>query len=429
MEEEYTAENGVSLKDIWGAVKRKIWLVLVVTIGATLAVSLLFGLLINPKAVEYRMRFNILYPASESARYPDGSPFYDFDIVSYGFLEEAKASDAAFSNLDVGRMLKNNEIVLQQEKRENENTVYTVTIKAQPFKNVETAERFLRAVAQVPKTRIIENAKTVDYKLDEEVFKGASFEEKIGLLSDLKTTLLDACDEWIALYGAPYSVNGRTLGNYRSALYVIYGESTKKIIESEFETNGYNGLDISSYATIDDAVKARKTALEEEYKLNDKIIAALQKQATPTARAAAERIDDDKQQTIVIEQIGNMDVAEMLAYYTKRNAQIRHQVDESLTVPNVEAYSKRLNDLFGELQTAAETVTEISSFMYEKNTAINFLTHSAESTGGSSLILVIVATFVLSLLVSVFLAYLLDSKKRKSAHEKPVSRQEEQTQS
>ena len=96
MEEEREIESGISLADIWRAIKRRIWIVLSIVVVLTLVVSLVFGLAINPRAVEYRLRFHILFP-TDSARYPDGSPFYDRDIVSASFLEEAKNSDEDFA--------------------------------------------------------------------------------------------------------------------------------------------------------------------------------------------------------------------------------------------------------------------------------------------------------------------------------------------
>lgn len=414
--EERETEGGISLADIWRAIKRRIWIVLSIVAGITLIVSLVFGLAINPQATEYYLRFHILFPTN-SARYPDGSPFYDRDIVSVSFLEEAKNSNEEFAGLDIARMIKDGAITLGAEHLEGGDTVYTLTVKAHNFGNAESAEKFLRAAAQVPVNRIIENARTLNYKLDAEVFECASFEEKIGLLSELKATLLDACDGWIDLYGATYPVNGRTLGNYRSALYVVFGESTKKSLESESELNGYNGLDLSSHAELKDAVKARRDVLAEEYALNLKIIEELEKQATPQARTAAGGTNNSSQ--IVIEQTGNMDVEEMKAYYKKRNAQIDYQISVTdadkqgvLTVENVEKYITRLSEQFGELQTAAETVAQVSSSIYEKNADVGFLMRKAEKEGGVSLAIVIIGSFIVSFLLAAIVAVALESKKK-----------------
>ena len=411
--EERETEGGISLADIWRAIKRRIWIVLSIVVGITLIVSLVFGLAINPRATEYYLRFHILFPTN-SARYPDGSPFYDRDIVSVSFLEEAKNSNEEFAGLDIARMIKDGAITLGAEHLEGGDTVYTLTVKAHNFNNAESAEKFLRAAAQVPVTRIIENARTLNYKLDAEVFECASFEEKIGLLSELKTTLFDACDGWIDLYGATYPVNGRTLGNYRSALYVVFGESTKKSLESESELNGYNGLDLSSHAELKDAVKARRDVLAEEYALNLKIIEELEKQATPQARIAASGQKDASSG-----QTDNMDVEEMKAYYKKRNAQIDYQISVTdadkqgvLTVENVEKYITRLSEQFGELQTAAEMVAQVSSSIYEKNADVGFLMRMAEKEGGVSLAIVIIGSFVVSFLLAAIVAVALESKKK-----------------
>ncbi len=416
MEEEREIESGISLADIWRAIKRRIWIVLSIVVVLTLVVSLVFGLAINPRAVEYRLRFHILFP-TDSARYPDGSPFYDRDIVSASFLEEAKNSDEDFAGLDINRMIKDGAITLGAEKQENGDTIYTLTVKAQQFGNPDSAEKFLRAAAQVPVNRIVANAQTLNYKLDAEVFDNASFEEKIGLLSELKRTLLAACDGWIDLYGATYPVADRTLGNYRSELYVVFGESTKKDLESESERNGYSGLDLSSHNLLKDAVDARRLVLAEEYKLNERIIAELEKTAVSYAKLAAVTPQEDLR--ITFDPSGNMDVEEMKAHYKKRNAQIDYQIGVTaegeqgvLTVANVEKYVARLSEQFGQLQTAAETVARVSSSIYAKNTDVGFLMRAAEKEGGINLIIVIVGSLVLSFLVAVVVAVALESKKK-----------------
>ncbi len=416
MEEEREIESGISLADIWRAIKRRIWIVLSIVVVLTLVVSLVFGLAINPRAVEYRLRFHILFP-TDSARYPDGSPFYDRDIVSASFLEEAKNSDEDFAGLDINRMIKDGAITLGAEKQENGDTIYTLTVKAQQFGNPDSAEKFLRAAAQVPVNRIVANAQTLNYKLDAEVFENASFEEKIGLLSELKRTLLASCDGWIDLYGATYPVADRTLGNYRSELYVVFGESTKKDLESESERNGYSGLDLSSHNLLKDAVDARRLVLAEEYKLNERIIAELEKTAVSYAKLAA--VTPEEELRITFDPSGNMDVEEMKAHYKKRNAQIDYQIGVTaegeqgvLTVANVEKYVARLSEQFGQLQTAAETVARVSSSIYAKNTDVGFLMRAAEKEGGINLIIVIVGSLVLSFLVAVVVAVALESKKK-----------------
>lgn len=385
-------DEGISFGDIFKVIKRQILIVLLITLLGTVAGSLVFALYFNPRSVEYEMDFNLLYPSSENARYPDGSPFYDFDIVSMKFLEEAKGSDEAFAKLDLERMVRNNGIRLAKQQMETGSDIYTITVKGSYFSNRDTAEKFIRAAAQVPVNRIMQNAQSVDYKLNEKIFEGVSFQDKLELLSSLKSTLLEALDEWIGVFGATYRVNGVSLGNYRSAVYVVYGDSTKAILESEFEINGYDGLDIGSY-TIVQAIEARKTALKAERSRNDQILEALKNQVN-----------------------GNAD-AEMIAYYTKRNAQIDYQIETSLKEENVKAFEERLNAQFEELQQAAETVSTVTSSVYaqDHNTAVSFHRQKVRQSGGTSLVLVIGASFVLSFVFSLVIAFLADSgKKRKT---------------
>ena len=433
MEEE---QGGVSMSDIWTSVKKKLWLVLVIVVVCTAGFGLLFAFAINPRLSEYSLDFRILYPTSSTSRYPDGSPFYDFDIVSQDFLERAKASDEAFSSLDLKKMLRDGDIKLDVDRREEGkgDTEYSLTVKASSFQNVETAEKFLRAVAGVPVAVIVENAGNLNYKLDEPTYTGASFEEKIKLLSDLKKTLITAYDEWIALYGGTYVVNGRTLSNHRASLYVTFGENTQSALEAEGQNNGYYGLDVGGYETLDAAIKARQSELSSERELNASILEALKEYLgagsssnEPVSVAAAAYAADGKTEeeggstTVIINPSQNADISETIAALVKRNEQIARQLTV-LTPENVKNYLARLDAQFSRLQAAAETVAGVATSVYGKNTAAVITSRAVESDGGVNLILVIVIAFVLSLLFGGAFAYFWDHRKngKNTAPEAPM---------
>lgn len=431
-------EEGITFSEILQAIKRQIWIVLAITLAGTLIVSLVFGLFLNPRSAEYEMSFNLLYPSGENARYPDGSPFYDFDIVSSDFLEEAKGTDESFSNIDVARMIRYNDIRLAKQQMETGSDIYTITVKGTYFSNREAAEKFIRAVAQVPVSRITANAQNVDYALNPAIFGGASFEEKLELLSQWKGTLLGALDEWVELYGATYPVNGNTLGNCRSAIYVVYGDSTKSILKSEFETNGYDGLDIGSYDTPDEeaaaierAIKVRTDVLNAEKTLNQEIIDALidatknenQNTGASTYARVADTRNDGDTAAVIVDKNGYMDAAEMIAYYTKRNAQIEYQLNTSLKAENVKSFMDRLDGQFEELKSAAETVSLVASSVYAQNTAVSFHTQRAQRIGGTNLVLVIVCALLISFIISVIVAYFVNNKKKRKTEGDTAAKQ------
>lgn len=396
---------------------------------AAVAAVLAVMFLLNPAKTSYSMDFFILYPTSATEKYPDGAPFYYHDMISAESLNAAKASDEEFSSVDVMRMLKEDDISVSAES-ETVNGVrkytgrYTVTVKGSYFKSARLAERFIRAIANVPVTRIKESAKAIDDTIDDDVFLQASFEERLQLLREQKEKLIAKYDAWIEIYTASYSVEGKTLANYRAEIAVIYGESTQKSLEETFETNGYNQLDLNSYETTQEAIDARVEQLNSEKTLNSKIIDALkeelgsasgQQSAAYSARAlsAKEESASSEGSTVVISP-SDPDLSQMLAYYVKRNTEIDYQLQNTLTVKKVESFAERLTAQCDALNKAAETLTRVTASIYGRDSSVSFETQNAVRQGGTSVAFAAVGVFILVFLIAAVIVYIVEMPKYKA---------------
>lgn len=449
--DEIERNNEMTFGDICRVVRKRIWLTLGVAAGVAVIAVILFAFVLNPFFTYYRMDFELVYPTRASAQYPDGSPFYYHSIVSSEMLGKAQETDPArFSGVDVARMIRDDDVSVSAETREDSGVHtytgwYTVRIKGSYFANEQTAEDFIRAVAQVTVDDIRSRAAALDYAIEEDVFNSASFEERMELLRTLKETLLAQYDSWIELYQGNYAVKvdgaARTLANYRASVNALYGESMQASLMAQFETNGYNGLDLNAHETVEEAIAARKAQLEEERRLNDEIIQALREilQNTQSSVSALSAASDAQPSSALtyedisdllgqfVEGIGTDDqtISEMLAQYVKRNAQIEYQLNTTLTARNVETFADNLNKHYETLTAAAQTLTEVTAAIYSQNSWVTFDLQNAESDGDTSLILVAILGLVLGFLISAIAVCAVDYPKYRASRD--AKREEEET--
>lgn len=425
-------ENKMTIGEICRVVAKRIWIVLGASLAAAAIAALCMAFVINPMCTYYTMTFDILYPTSETAKYPDGAPFYDSDMISVAFLTEAKESDRRFAGLDLNKMLKEDAISLSVGLTGS----YTLTVKGSYFSDTETAEAFIRAVANVPVARIKENANTVDYFVADSVFDAVSFEEQMELLTQQKETLLAKYAEWIALYSETYTVEGKTLLNHRAALTGVYGESTRSAFEEEFETNGYDQINLNSYlllvpdvyATREDAIQAaiyaRILQLKNEQELNEMIITRLKDLLNGASEGSADdsaaayetyaaTLEDGSESTTVVVGSSDLTLSQMLAKFEQRQAKIEYQCSVSLTVKNVQAFADRLKGQYEMLANAAETLTRVTASIYAQNSSVVFETQKAETEGDKSTIFITVVVFLLVFIAASAIVCASDAKRGK----------------
>lgn len=393
-------ENSVSLGEIGRFILKRIWYVLGISVLAAIIAAVVFHFAVNPATARYTMDFRLVYPASATEKYPDGSPFYYQDMISEGNLRAAKESDPAFSSVNTEKMFREDDITVTAETEtvggvKSYTGRYTVTVKGSYFKSETAAKDFIVALANVAVGNIVNNAKNIDYRIDRDIFSSASFEERLQLLKTQKETLLEKYNGWIEIYHETYGVNGKTLANYLSDVTVVYGESTQEGLESAFETNGYDGLDLNTYhGNYEAAIDARKAQLESEKTLNNDIIKILKTAVGSNPPA---------------------DYASVLAPYVTRNIQIEYQLNTTLTVEKVQAFSERLDSQYAALETAAQTAKTVTGAIYEREASARFDSQTANESGSTSTVFVAVGTFIIAFIVCTVVAYLVVSARNRRA--------------
>ena len=420
-------ENGITFGEICRLIGKKIWLVLAIAAGVTVLAVVLFALVFNPLTTYYSMSFELVYPTSSTQQYPDGTPFSYRNIISLSTLEAAKAKEERLAEIDVATMIREDHIsvsaVTEGDAAADSATVtYTLNVKGSYFRDEDTAQLFIRCVADATVDDIIERAAALSYGISSETFNGNNFEARLDLLAEEYATLLEAYDTWISTYSAGYrvTVNGsrRSLSDYRAEVYGLYVEGVRSALASECENGGYGLLyGDEDEIVVQEAINDRVAQLQQEYALNESIISDLKAQreglsgsgataSTLSARTLSAQTDT-QDNTIVISPDPTLE--QRIAYYTERNAVIANQlgaavdgsseVTGTLTADGARAFATKLNGYFTSLNAAAETLKNVTTAIYEQNTFAEFISQNADSSGDTNIVLVAVAAFVLAFIV------------------------------
>ena len=218
--------DGITFMDFLSVIKKRIVWILIVTVIAAVACGLITKLVVNPAKESYELSFTIRYvnqgrlsengEKNETITYPDGSAFYFERIVSGERLEAAKESDEAFKSIDTKKITSEGDISVSCSPRNNNNSVtfYTISVPSRYFSGKEQATKFLKAVCDESRRRIVSNADELVYTAILDTYDSViSFEKQIEVLEKQHLSVLDRYEEYLELY-KNISFENKTLETY-----------------------------------------------------------------------------------------------------------------------------------------------------------------------------------------------------------------------
>lgn len=435
-------ESGISIRDIFRIIGKKIWYVLAATLAVTLAAVLVFMFAINPMSETQSMSFTINYPMSDGGKYPDGSIFNYRDIVSRGVIEAAKGNEEfkeEFASIDVDKVLKKEGITISAEpvpEYGESYYIFTVSLKSTCFSGVE-AEDFINALGEAFISFVEQKAESLSYNIDKNTFENASFKDQLRILDEQKEILIAQYDLWIKEYNAGHIVQGKPLVNHRRDVETAFADDVRTPIENRLSAKGYEYF--NDNVTGDD-VKDRVEQLRDEQLLNQEIIenlkvtmrgdsgSSVQSEAYSADRtyriaayASADTSDQQTDKNQIIIMPNESDLSSKLAYYTERNAIVTQQIknltkdvtgdDYSEIVKEIKKFGTDLLTQFNILNNRADTLKSVITAIYQRDTLLTFNSRRVTSEGGTNLVIVAVGVLVVSFLVFAVIAFFVGKKK------------------
>ena len=412
-------EEGITFGEIVRLVRRRLWAVLAAAALVTACAVLLTVLVLNPRSVRYGFTFALSSPAAPAQQYADGAPFYYRDVVSEAALAAVLAGDERFAGTDPAQMIENDDVTIASDGGADTMYLgtYTVRVKAGAFPDASAAAAFLRGVAENAARMIRESAENLDYSVQSSAYYAAPLEDRISVLAQLRETLLENYNAWIARYSGAYSVsvNGtrKTLGNYRAEASAPFSAGLQENLSKTCREGGYGQIVLASDAsdeTVAKAVSLQRAALKEEYERNRKVIEGFQGiQRAEGGSSAGSGVEQYiVRNGVISSQIGNF------------TASGEDDGSGTLTAGSVKAFSDTLDAQYRALASAAETLKQVTAVIYAENTWASYPARSIVSEGGINPVLAGAAAFVLSFVAAAIVVCTVDYPAHRAKKEQPA---------
>lgn len=413
--------NSLSLSEIFSIIfKRLIW-VLGATALCLVVAALVVGLWYNKEKRYYYLSFEISYPGSESGLYPDGTPFNTLELISLDNLKDIKAD--GFEGVDVERMLSEDDISIAEEVNGGKKTI-TVTATANYFRDEAQASRFLKAVAERPRVKLLRIIEASDYSLSLKTYDNADgYAEQLDMLAAEKQFIVSKYDKLISLLDATYSVDGKSLNFYRINAEKSFTESDREMLLSEMEVNGYV-LDVQRYLShVSDQLVSlrrqvdnldREIAAQEEARKNAILVGGSSVSGEAFNEAIKTLISEKIDYEIEIDEI--FDTLGVI-----RGSEIPASERDTFNVATVEpcaqyrlsndAFRSKITAIKETLENHAAVLKSVSAQIYTVNSSVHYVHNKIKVDGGMSVALAAVVGALLGAVISSLVVVAVDAPK------------------
>lgn len=413
-------KEGMSLGEIFKIMFSEKWILLIVALLVTILGTLALQLYSGAKS-EYVVDFKLKMPGysmADSYYYPDGEPFYYSTLVNEKTLEDVKASNPAFKDIDAKALANNGGISIKLELPDADyvsviDGTFILTASARYFASSDEAKEFLRAVANYPCNYLA----TMQMKYDSNLilFDGADdYLQQIGYVQSQMNEIRSKLSSLISSYGANLIVEeGKNLNSYlrevnayaNSYEYAnLKQEYTGEMIindKGEFVSNGDHVFRLLKNENIDN-YKIQQGELKRELENAEYVLAQMQYVSTDTQsnivaiRDQAEKVVQLRNNKAVVDAI--------LASY-----------DDGRTVVDTDGVFKaRIDGVKAKLTEFTETLQRIEPIVYSKSSNANFMkSNIITATGGISVVKSVIISVVVAIVLAAVIAFVVGFVKRK----------------
>lgn len=421
-------EDGISLGEIFHVIFIKKWILLITTVLVMLIGVIFVQVLYNPSKVEYVSSFEIHYPNSDTARYPDGSDFLYKEFVSLENLQRAKNQKESFSSINIEKLQKDFSI---KEEKITINDVptstgqYTATVLKKYFASSEQAADFFRVLMTIPVNDIKDKSKAIEYDrfLKQFGFMG-DYISQVDLLIKQKNMIISGYEAMLTEYSNAIAIDiegqRKTINEAQNEIEGYFSFYDLESMKKEVELNGYINPESDFLVNIKNEIETLTRTKEE----NKKKIDALYQQIAHLRETLDGTVTDVAFQAIFT-QISDL---------AQRNIEIEHLIEvvyqAYLNGTSQEGYSTKLNAFqerleqhYNKLQEFTKDYEKFNEAIYEQNTKLLFENNSIiMEQGGFNILLALVLFLVIGFILGSCINLALDLpkylKEKKSALEK-----------
>lgn len=423
-------EQGISLKEIFKIVFKRIWWVVAAAAAVMIVLVCLVQFWYNPNKQSYSASFDIRLPSGGS--YPDGTTLRLADSVllenlqiikDESLLPESKRT-GKFADIDIEKMVEEDDIEFLQkiEKKEDETYEYHNTIKIckKYFKNKEQATAFVKAVVEFPVTKSLYIVENINYyerltRLDLDLYK--SYDSIIDALVSQKNYVISLYEQLSSLYGGTYVPEGldstRTLDEYIREFADFFDGTDQSALYNEISWNRYV-YDTERYVqNVQNEINLAKRSIEK----NEELITALEQERDKLIG----KLDGDyvKELSAYVDRIANLQVENFNLQYsnTEREKTLANILEytEGEGKADKEALDAQILQIRNQLEEYTKEAVKVRIATYDVEAKAIYVNNKIVVDGGLNIIIAAVLGAVLGFVIAAVVIFIIDYPKYKRA--------------
>lgn len=451
MEEEF--ESHINWSAVFRIIKKRLVIIVAIALVLAIVCALLTAFVLNNGKDTYSLSFDLKSPTSG---YPDGTSFNINSLVYAESLQEIKDDGGEqFSSLDITKLssggikIIDNAVPAQEGETVTYTSRYTIQTTSGYFDSFEQATAFMRAVAEKYVLEVNTRLATRNYSTWESEFANATtYDAQLSALSNQYNSILSTYDGFTSTRAyADFvpatlneSANTLTISQLRTQAEGQIGDDLSALKTGQ-ATNGYVLIsDDNSYYYLVSQVEALELEKSEN---TDKIVALtaerdkLVSQLVPAGGADSSSIVNI---AATFESFNSS-----IASLTQRNVEIAYELNRlykslgytpsgegaatTWTPPSEttynqapESFTKEITSIYNQIKTNTSVMEAAVKALYAEFTKVEFAQAEAQvESGGTSVILVTIAVFVVAALAAGVIFSLAEYQKTKKMMEEAAA--------
>lgn len=409
-------EEGLSLGEIFHVMLIKKWLLLAITVVVMIIGVVFVHVFYNPGQEIYKMAFELEFPGVEEGRYPNGKKIVYSDFIRLKSLEFVKKYNTGFEDVDVTKMAERNDISIEEyiyyiQGEEIRTGKYTITVSKKYFSSSDQAKDFLVSLTEIPVDYAMAMGCEISYDTELELASvSGDYITQIDHLKEQKKLLLEGYNDLIDTYSNSISVDDVTLAQAKKNFIQFFDNNQIETLTTEVKNKGY----VKKDSDFINSIKRKKTELLLEIEKNEAEIEALKEliklikdELGESAGSYYETISSITERMQELKTINSGNATKISQEYDKYINSAENVTDEELAEFDViiQKYTKALEDFTAQYKNFKDSIYNNYSYVVYANAS------QIVSSGGISLLLVVIAFLVIGFVVGCCVNLVIDMPK------------------
>lgn len=409
--------NGITLKEIFKVIFKRVWWVVGVTAACLLIFVLGVEFVYNRSKEYYTANYSLDYPGISSDVFPDGVVDIANDLVTLDTLSKIKEQGGEkYASIDIEKMVKDSDIAITDVtvKRYDKDSYeifvlpeYCIKVTAKYFKDKEQAESFVADIANYP-LQHVSNVSSLDYSINLNLYGAAeNYGEKIGYLEAQRNYIVSLYNELISMHNGFYAVGGVSLNDYVAKVNRLLPSTDVSQLSEQI--NSYHlVLDRAHYA---EKIAPRVIQLNEQKVANNAKLQAIREEMTKLYGESNLNSEDMNafNEAIVSIISGNSDIDRELSDIEK-NLQAISESNAEWLQKCAEVESK-LDEYYEKLVGATEEMSGVRTTVYVEDSKVTFMAEEDKRfrlDGGMSVVLAAIMGAIVGFVLSCVVIAIID---------------------